>query len=117
MADVLLLFNDFAVGPYNLESLPLRHSSGKYDIYPSGQGLADRLEGFPPHQDCMTHCRCFEKFKILGEMPGDTTGVADDPVFRHRNYCLDHEGRPADMVSIASAVLMGSCRVDRIGSY
>ena len=46
----------------------------------AGQDLGQAIEGFPPHDDGMTHGESLEVLQIIGKMPNELVIPADDAV-------------------------------------
>ena len=69
--------------------------AGDNPIFAAGEWLAERVVGFSTHDDDVTEGGAFEKFQILGDMPGDPSIGSDDAVAGHGgdgDHGLDGDG-------------------------
>lgn len=63
-----------------------RAVSGEDDILSLGQGLADRIPGFPPHNDRVAGGVAAKQFEVFGKVPGKSAVFTDGAVGGHGDH-------------------------------
>ena len=69
--------------------------AGDDPIFAAGERLAERVVGFSSHDDDVTEGCAFEKFQVLGDVPGNPAIGSDDAVAGHGgdgDHGLDRDG-------------------------
>ena len=69
--------------------------AGDDPIFAAGEWLAERVVGFSSHDDDVTEGGAFEKFQVLGDVPGNSAIGSDDAVAGHGgdgDHGLDGDG-------------------------